>query len=385
MPTATSGYLVLLRTPGVARIYAWSAVARLQFGVVPLALLLLLAGQRHSYADAGAATAGYALTAGLLGPPRAGLADRFGHGRVLALLAAANAVALVVVVALATAALPLLVGAAVLAGCLPPPVGPVTRAGWRTVTSAGPALPTAYSLDAVTEEVLFVVGPLVAAVGAARLGGGPTLVLSVGALTGACVGLGLAVPPRTTDDGGAHATPRGRWRSLPFLAGLCPAAGVGVLLGALDLAAVAAAVTTAGEGAAGLPAAVLSCGSVVGGLLYGRRSWPGGPRQHAMACLVLGAAAVALTATLTAELLPMLVLVVVTGVFVAPSIVASYLLAEGTTDESSAATTSWVTSAFNVGIAAGTALSGVLVAGHGPAAGMLAGAGLSIALTTPLW
>ena len=382
MPTVAGGYAALFRIPHVRPVFAWVSLARLQFGVLPLALLLLLAGQRQSYAEAGAATAGYALTAGLLGPLRAHLADRHGHGRTLVVLSALNAIGLAVVVALASAPLAVLVPAAVLAGCLPAPIGPVMRSTWRVLTEGEQQLQTAYSLDTVSEEVLYVVGPLVAAAGVARFDARAVLAASLLALFVASVGLWRTLPPQPVVDAGeGERKPVQHWRSASFLAGLAPATGVGVLLGAFDLAVIAAAIAVSGQAAAGLPAAVLSIGSVVGGLAYGRRRWPGRPLLQAITCVALASAGAAVTAAVTGHLLAMLVVVALTGLFVAPAIVASYLVADAATAEASAETTSWVNSAFNVGNAGGTALSGILIDARGPSAAILAAAVAAVVIT----
>ncbi len=382
MPTASSGYFALFKIPRVTPVFAWASLARLQFGVIPLALVLLLATQRQSYAEAGAVTAGYALAAGLLGPPRAHLADRHGHGRTIIILSALNAVALMIVVWQASAPLPILVALSVIAGSLPAPVGPVMRSTWRVLTTGDEQIRAAYSLDSVSEEVLFIAGPVLAAAGVARCGARVVLTSAATALFVAAVGLWRTLPrqPEITEGPQARGQ-RQHWRSASFLAGLAPAIGIGVLLGAFDLAVIASVITASGQTAAGLPAAALSLGSIVGGLAYGRRRWPGQPLLHAMACVGLSAACAALAAAITAHLLVTLALVSVTGLFVAPAIVASYLVADTATTGPCAETTSWVNSAFNVGIGAGTALSGPLIDSHGPAVATLAGAAVAIGLT----
>src|SRR3954452_12315851 len=168
MPTAPGGYSALRYKPNAVPLFGWSVLARFQFGVIPLALLLLLSTERHSYAEDGAVTAGYALSAGLLGPVRSRCADRYGHGRLLVVFAGLNAAGLIVLAVLASAPWPLLLVVAIFAGCLPPPVGPVMRSAWRVLADGEPRLRAAYSLDAVSEEVLFVVAPLVAAARVAR-------------------------------------------------------------------------------------------------------------------------------------------------------------------------------------------------------------------------
>jgi sugar phosphate permease len=67
----------------------------------------------------------------------------------------------------------------------------------------------------------------------------------------------------------------------------------------------------------------------------------------------------------------------VAGLFVAPSVVASYLVADEAVQGASAESTAWVTAAFNVGTAAGTLLAGLLVDVRSASVAMLA-----LALTT---
>jgi predicted MFS family arabinose efflux permease len=377
-----TGYAAVLRRPHALPLSAWAALARLQFGVIPLATLLLLAGTRGSYAEAGAATAAYGLTAGLLMPVRARAADRFGHGRVLVVAGLLNAVGVACVVALASAPIWALVLVALVAGSLPPPVGPVMRSSWRDIVDGDPTvMRTAFSFDSVSEEVLYVVGPLVAAAAVAAYGATGVILVSVAALVVAAVGMASVLRRmRPARDAGA-ARPAVPWRSARFLLGLLPALAIGLLLGGLELAAVAAVVALAGQGAAGVPAALIAVGSIVGGLVYGRRRWRGTASGQAVVAVLGAAVAVAAGALVSALLVPVLVAFLVAGLFVAPAVVASYLVADEAVGAATAESTSWVTAAFNVGTAAGTLMAGLLVDRDGPGRALAALAGTTVALT----
>lgn len=382
MNSAPGGYLALLRTPHVTPLFAWAALARLQFGVIPLALLLLFAMQRHSYAEAGVATAAYGLTAGLLGPLRARAADRCGHGRTLAVLALVNGLGLLAMGALATSALPVLTATGLLAGGLAPPTGPVMRSAWRDLTYDETQLQEAFSLDSVAEEVLFVLGPLLAGAAIARFDARAVLGVSVGLLVLANLGMGSLLG-RATSRGATPELGRrdARWRSTRFLIRLLPALAIGYLLAGFELAAIAAVMRRLDQGFAGLPAALVSIGSIVGGLVYGRRTWPGTVQHQAVGFVLLSSAAVAASGLVINLPLVLLALITAAGLFVAPALVASYLLADAATDVASAESTSWVTSAFNVGTAAGTAAAGALVDVRGPGVAMVAGAAVATVLT----
>ncbi|MCA0330501.1 MAG: hypothetical protein LCI03_11445 [Actinobacteria bacterium] len=372
MPAAdrgSSSYAAVLRRPHAVPLSAWAALARLQFGIIPISTLLLLSTARGSYAEAGAATAAYGLTAGLLMPARARAADRFGHGRVLVVAALLNAAGVAAIVALASAPLWALVVVALVAGSLPPPVGPVMRSSWHDIVGGGPGLlRTAFSFDSVSEEVLYVVGPLVAAAAVAVVGAPPVILMSVGLLLVATIGMASVLRTmHAARDDEVRERPAVPWRSVRFVLGLLPALAIGVLLGGLELAAVAVVVSLSGEGIAGVPAALIAIGSIAGGLVYGRRPWRGTASSQAVVAVLASAAAVALSALVAGRLLAVLLAFLVAGVFVAPAIVASYLVADDAVAGASAESTAWVTAAFNVGTAGGTLLAGLVVDRDGPA------------------
>lgn len=385
MPAAESGsprYAAVLRRPHALPLSAWAALARLQFGVIPISTLLLLAGTRGSYAEAGAATAAYGLTAGLLMPLRARAADRFGHGRVLVAAGALNALGVAAIVALASGPLWALVVVSLLAGSLPPPVGPVMRSSWRDIVADEPGLlRTAFSFDSVSEEVLYVVGPLVAAAAVAALGAPVVILASVGALFVACLGMASVLRAMRPSADVGIPRPRVQWRSLRFLLGLLPALAIGLLLGGLELAAVAAVVALAGQPVAGVPAALIAIGSIVGGLVYGRRRWRGTAAAQGVVAVLTSAAAVAVAATVSSALVPVLVAFLAAGVFVAPAVVAAYLVADEAVGAATAEATAWVTAAFNVGTAVGTLMAGLLVDQHGAGWAMAALATTTVLLT----
>lgn len=295
MSAADRGYVALLRRPGALPLFLWVNLARLVYVALPLALLLLVAGRRGSYADAGVTLAVFSIP-GFLGPARARLVDRLGARRVLVALALGLFLAVTGLDLLAGGPLVVVLGLALLAGCTPPPVGPLMRAAWRELSGGDPdVLRRAYSLDSVGEDVLFVLGPLVAAA-AASTSGASTLVPALAAvLVVAALGIGSCRPGRMPPSAPAHAAPA-LLRDPHFLVGLSPVAGLGLLLGGVEIASVAAALAVAGTSLAGAPAAAVSTGSVVGGLLYGSRGLPGSPRVQARWLVCVASGLVALTA-----------------------------------------------------------------------------------------
>lgn len=368
----------LLRTPHVPLFLAAALLGRLSYGTVGLAVLLRVEGATGSYAVAGATLVAYGLTAALLAPVRARLLDRAGRRRALPALALAAA-AVLVALALLPDSVPDagLVALGGLAGSLVPPLGPVTRAVWAEVADGPEALRAAYSLDTVAEEGLFTLGPLLVGGVVAVADPGAALLLTAGLLLVGSTGTALSPLAR----GGvpapvADVVPVRPLRSVPFRRLLLVLAGVGAGLGGVELAVVASA---DGPATAGVLLAVLSLGSALGGAVYGLRSWTGGAEVHLpvlTGLLALGLAGLAALVAVAGALLVGAALLL-TGLAVAPLLVAAYTRADAVSDPASRTEAgTLVGTVTNLGNAVGTGLAGLLLDAAGPSTALLVGAGL---------
>src|SRR3984957_1018003 len=176
--------------------------------------LLALPGAGRAFGAAG--VAGGAFSAGTLtAPVKARLLDRRGQRVMLPLLGLGAAAAMLAMALLDQAGyrnpLPYIVACAA-AGALTPPVGAAMRARWAVITGGGRNLERAYSLDAATEETLFMAGPLLTGVavtvaGAADAGHGG----AAGSRVRAAGGLGCRRPGAGTAPGRSGG-PAGRAR-----------------------------------------------------------------------------------------------------------------------------------------------------------------------------
>ena len=159
-----SSYLAVLRLPRARPLLLASLVGRLSTATGPLSVVLFVQDETGSLALAGASSAAIALASGLLAPVRGRLIDRYGQRRCLPAMAIAFAAALASMVAVTRpgpATVPATVGLAAAAGAAPP-LGASMRVLWLSLVGQGPRLQTAYALDAVLDELLFVAGPLLA-------------------------------------------------------------------------------------------------------------------------------------------------------------------------------------------------------------------------------
>src|SRR6185312_14095952 len=158
-------YRSVLSLPGATRLFASALVARLPQGMAPLAVLLLVRGATHSYAAAGAAVGASAFATAACAPLLGRMVDARGRRRVLLPLAGGQAIlyGLLVVAAQSHAGAALLIVLAGMSGALLPPVAPVVRVLLGEMFDDPNTRDTAYALEAVVQEVLWITGPLVVA------------------------------------------------------------------------------------------------------------------------------------------------------------------------------------------------------------------------------
>jgi MFS family permease len=160
-----SKYRSVLSVPGSLALILSALVGRLPLGMSSLAMLLLVRETHHSYAVAGLVIGAYALASAAAAPVQGRLVDGFGRTRVLVPCAFGQALMLVafVLAASADASGVALVPLAALTGAFAPPVPATARALLREVYRDPAVRDTAYALDSVVQEVVWISGPLVVA------------------------------------------------------------------------------------------------------------------------------------------------------------------------------------------------------------------------------
>lgn len=376
-PAPSSGYLAVLRLPHALRVFLPALIGRLAFATVALSLLLTVEAATGSYGAAGAASGVFGVANVVASPIRARLVDRWGQRRVLAPLAIGHAASLAVLATLASSGsrpLWILIALAGLAGVFAPPLGAAMRVLWAQLTDSPVLRARAYALDAISQETLFTTGPLVVAVviavwsppaalymtAALSLVG--TLFMTSGAASRARVA--ATVPAKRSS------RPLGQPGFVSVVLGLL---GVGLALGAVEVAAPAA-----GEGSAsilgpGILLAVFSAASAAGGLVYGHRTWSSPPGRRLLG-IGLGMGVSCALLVFVPGLLGLAVGLVVVGFFLAPAFVTGYLLADELTDaDVRTEASSWIDTAVNTGAALAVAGCGALIDGSAPGVAFLAG------------
>ncbi|KAA1420055.1 MFS transporter [Mumia zhuanghuii] len=367
-------YRRILAVPGAPAFSSAALVARLPISMLGLGLVLLVSEQTGSYAKAGTISAA-AVIANAVGAPLQGrLTDRFGQHRVLpataALFGFALALGLLAVYQGAPAPIPHLCAA--LIGLAIPQAGSMVRARW-THNAPPSMIPTAYALEAVLDEVVFIVGPVVVTFLATLVN--PYAGLVVAGVAGVSGSLALAVQRRTEPPSGRASDTAGGSRGRLPLGLLLPLVGAGigfgVLFGAAEVVTVAVADHAGHKELSGVLLAIWAAGSLIAGFLVGARPLPISPlKQLRITTAVLTLSIVPLL--LTSALPLVAVALFVSGFAIAPSMVASTQLIErGVPKSRLTEGISWFTTGLAAGVAPGAAVSGWLVDNVAPSWGYL--------------
>jgi MFS family permease len=363
-------YRTVLSLPGCARVFATALIGRLPQGMSSLAILLLVHSHTGSYVAAGIAVGAFAFATAASAPVEGRLVDRYGRRRVLVPSAVGQAMAFVGLVLAADAGTDavVLIALAAIAGALLPPIAPSMRALLREIVVEPDQRETAYSLESVIQELIWITGPLLVAVVISLSSPAGAVLLSA---TVCVVGTILFV---TSPRAGGSGTRQSHHERTPVLAVpelrtlLGPIALTGMALGAIEVGIPSLALHAGSRPASGLLLALWSFGSLSGGLWYGSRVWRV-PLSARYRGLLL--AAVACTAPLIiARTIPEgAIASVLAGLTTAPVFSCQYALigrAVPAGVETEAFT--WVSAALISGLAAGSALGGAVISAAGVSA-----------------
>jgi MFS family permease len=265
-------YLTVWRLPSAPVLLLAGFAGRLPSAMVPLALLLMVQQQTGSYAVAGLAAATLGIAMAVMAPILGRFADRRSPRTVLLAEAAVYPLTLVALLAVVLGGAPTsaIIAASAAAGATTPLVSGTVRALWARFEPR--VRPTAYALDAIGTEMVFVVGP--ATVAALAVLASPAVAVVVAGVLAVGGALAIATSPAMRAwvpvDGprvGAFSTVLAPGMPRILLSGSALMFG----FGALEVAIPAFADTTGSPGLSGVLLAVWSLGSVAGGLWFGAR------------------------------------------------------------------------------------------------------------------
>jgi MFS family permease len=362
----------VLRAPGALSLFISSCVARLSMGALGLLLVLHTQQITGSYARGGLTSGAYAIALGLSNPLLARVVDR--RGQTLVLRAGAPlAAAAIVALALLPDGAPLgaMLAAAACAGMFQPPVGACMRALWPELLDGPDRRHAAYSLEGAVLEIVYICGPVAIVAGIGSWSTTAALVacatfLVVGDLVFSSHPVSRAWQPhpeRVRDLTGAL---RGSGvRVLIAVFALC-----GLAVGAVEVVVPAALDATGNRELTGLLLGMWGVGSMLAGLAIGHAGAAADPPRRLALMLVAWGGAHALVGA-SGEPVALALLLLVAGATIAPT----FVCANGMLDDLAPPGTlteafTWTSTGIAVGIAAGSALAGVLVEAGSPAVAM---------------
>jgi MFS family permease len=383
---AGSAYLELLRKRQVRVVVGATLLTGLSTGT-PLAIVLMVQHETGSFAQAGAVTAAFAIASAAAGPWQGRLIDRHGHTRTLPVFTLIGCSFTIGLVAATLAGAPLwvLIALAGVASAANAPMFAALRPLWADLIDRPEQMSTAYAIHAILAELFFIAGPVAAAVLIALASPAAAVVVITvikffGVLAFAATPASRAwrgEPRESSHWLGALTTPGMRTAisaDVPF----------GALFGLLDVAVPAFAKAHGSPALAGLLLAALAVGSMIGGVIYGsRQRTVNGTRYAQLAALQ---ALLSIPLIFADSTLALGFAMALAGLAVAPISAASFGVLDlvapaGTATEAS----SWVLTAYQLGLAAGTAAGGLIVDGPGTTAAFVAAAGCAAASATVLW
>lgn len=382
-------YATLLAPRDLRTAFAISVLGRLPIGITGLAILLLVQHSTASFARGGLASGCYVAGLAVIAPAVGRLIDRYGPRPTLlasAVLFPAALCGLVLAVradAPALAVLALSAGA----GAAFPPITVCMRTYLKRRFADDALLATAYSLESVLIELIFIAGPMLVALFVAFASADVAVLF---AAASGCAGTALFLRSPALRGWGIERKARFSLLGPLDEPGFAPLIAVilaySTAFGLMEIGIAAYATESGRPAMAGVLLGLMSAGSAVGGLAYGSRTW-GAPldRQFASALALMGAGLAVLALRWNPWMFGFWC--ILAGVIMAPALIMqAMLVARIAPPEHSTEAFTWSTSALLSGVGLGLAAGGGLLeisdskAAFAAAALMALGASLAASL-----
>ena len=363
VPRPTGAYRRVFATPGAWGFVTAGFVSRLPTSMLGLSLVLAItAGGRH-YAVAGAVSASVALAAGVCGPITGRLVDRHGQAVVLVVVVTAFTVfmtGLVLAVGLHAPGWSL-IPLALLAGAVMPVTSPLVRARWTKTLAGTDLLRTAYAVEGVTTQVVFIGGPILVAFVATGIGPVPGLLTVLGC---AVVGtLALAAQRSSQPEPHHTATARGTgvMRRTAMRLVFAVVLGQGTMIGSIEIITIARAAQLGHRHLTGFLLGLYGIGSLAAGLLYGLLPLRV-PLVRQLVLVMTTAALLLVPLVFTSNIAGLAPLLAIAGITLSPAVITANEIVQRLVPASAfTESTFWLTTAMAFGMTVGNLVGGLAV------------------------
>jgi MFS family permease len=386
--TTLADYRTALTAPGSRRAVLASVLARLPIAMIGISALLYVQRETGSFATAGLVSASSLAGVSVGAVIQGRLIDRFGPTRPLLVTALVLTLSMTMLALAieAHAATIVLVALAALTGLSEPMVGSASRALWTRLLPAGSARNAAFSYEAISMEMFFILGPGIAGLLVTAPWPGTGMVAGTAAMV---IGATLfALSPAVRAWGPA---PRTKKPLLGALAGpgmrtlALAALGFGMVIGFVEVAVPAAATESGHASLSGLLLSAWSLSSVAFGVAYSLHPWP---RRLGLRLPVLlgGFGALVALLALPSSLWALAILMLLAGAMITPQSTTHSAAIELVAPRGTAAEAfGWVLTAVTLGLAAGQSVSGYLVEHAGTSAAFLAAGVAGVVMAVVVW
>lgn len=362
-------YRRVLSVPGAWQFSLAGFLGRLTVSMVGLGIVLLVSAETGSYALAGTIVSAFLLSNAVFAVLHGRLMDRIGQSRVLAVGEVVFSVSLGLVTwGVLTGMDPVLLHVlAGISGAAHPQVGSSVRARWSHVLDDSGDVQTAYALEGVVDEALFVLGPTVVtflATGIHPVAGlASALAFGVPGSLWLASQRGTEPPAHPSTRRSGVARPAMPWATvvplgLVFLA-------LGAVFGASEVVTVAFTEERGAKHLAGPLIGLWAFGSMIAGLISGSFAWkvPPGTRVR---WGILALAVTMLPLPFVDSLGLLAVLLLLGGVAIAPTLIATLAALERAVPSSRLTEgMSILHTAMGIGVAPGAAIAGQIVDVYG--------------------
>lgn len=367
-----------------------AVAARAPYAMIPLGTMTAITAATGNVATGGLATAVVSIAAAIASPLVGRWADHMGQRFVLSLLTPVSAISLglLLLAALQGWTGPVLWAACVAVGATSLPIGAFTRARWIHVTRTPKELSAALSYESTVDELVFVLGP--AFVGIAASMAAPAAPLAVAMALVILAGLPFAMTAPTSKDindavvGDDNSLarpsiPKVLWAVVPAIIVML---SIGTFFGAVQAGTTERAAELGAAGQAGLVYALMGLGSAFMALMVVMI-----PESFRISSRILlggaGMAGFILLTMLQGSLTTTALVLLVTGLFVGPTMVTAFTVTERLAPAGGTAVAmTAMQSSITVGVSLGSAVGGAIALSGATGAFLMAAAAGGLVLVT---
>lgn len=354
-------YTRLLSDPGHATLSLFGLLVRFPVAMRSISCIMLISATMDSLWIAGTVAGTLMITQAIASPVLGRFADKFSQRKVLIITCCCHVIAILSLIGLVLLNMHLwaIMAAAIATGCSSVPVDGFIRTRWAAMVT-DEALRTAYALETVLDEIIFLLGPLIAIVLATAWHPAAGLALCATLTFSGSLALVLH---RRSEPVIVHKSEESDRRAISMLwvrALMISYAAVGLFLGSIDVMMIAYAKEVGNPTLAGVLLSICAAGSLVGGTCYGAMNWS---LSQPRLLLITSATLCAGTLPLIFTSVPVLmgISAFIAGLSVAPLLITCSNLLESLTPKGCLSEGfSWLSSAGWLGFSLGVSLGGQL-------------------------